>query len=415
MIREIKSALAASAFLWAAQGLAPAQAEPAGHTLSPEQVAAQVCEPGKPFVVVDLFYLKTPVQGHKTDVGLYQGDTMDVNGDIRYQEDSIQGLDALHGDVVAAIAGADGRPVIPFQVDALTPEGLASSFRDLAAFLENTPVGQRPAAVIFSQVLPLNLFMAKDELGDKTMKITPENIHEPENAARIKGLLFSMLPPRMNPYLHIHQALERIEKLGVPVFVAAGNYGPVPIVNYFSLLPGTYTVGALGRGGEKAEFTNDSALVSLWRKGSITYRQVEGGIDLNNDGHPEFTDDQLSSGPSTAEQYAGKSVAGTVKAVPEILWEQLRQQGSFTTWRLARLLPEGVYPTEDIMKLYGQEMLGQTAFNKRQGVWMHHPSRVILQETPDGLLAVDPDGTGDPRQRASWDATSAAAPNICGS
>ncbi|MCD8525854.1 MAG: hypothetical protein LRY62_01425 [Alphaproteobacteria bacterium] len=78
------------------------------------------------------------------------------------------------------------------------------------------------------------------------------------------------------------------------------------------------------------------------------------------------------------------------------------------------VLPEGVYPTDDLMDLYGLGGTGSADFMKELGPWMHHPSLLVFKETPEGFLAFDPEGNGDPAQRISWDATSYAAPNICG-
>ncbi|HRQ60228.1 MAG TPA: S8/S53 family peptidase [Alphaproteobacteria bacterium] len=411
MIRTLTGALAATAFFYSAQaGQAEVKNSPA------EQAAAQACATKKPFAVLDNFKATKNVQGALVQA---QPD-LDLNGDLTYADKNFKGLEGLHGDLVSAIAGADGRPVISLQLTELTDVGIAQSLDGVASAFENASDVERPAALIFSVVIPINLFMVKDMLGDRVMKITLENIHEPENSDRIKRALFSMAPLEQNPYYGMHQAFERLQKLGVPVFVAAGNYGPVPIVNLFSLFPGVHTVGALDRQGLKSEFANNSSLVGLWRKGSFTMKEVPGGIDINNDGRPEFTGDQLSTGESVAVKYTGKKASETVKAVPDIFWLELEQmkngppdQQGFTTWHLAEALPEGLYPTKDMMTLFGQEMLGQTQFNIKQGQWMHHPSKLLFTETPDGFLIYDPDRNGDPAQRASWDGTSYAAPNIC--
>lgn len=396
MIRTLKGALAATAFFASAQASAQ----------TPQQVAAEACISDKPFVVIDTFKLVKPAFGDGKNSGPA---TMDFNGDLMVRGGEYTGMDGVHGDIVAAIAGADGRQVIAFQASDIMPAALAESFADLATKLEDGTI-EKPGAIIASLVVPLDIERTAQmmaALGLPSLDLSNVDEH--------KQLIVDLVLRRGGPdYAAIHKAFSRIDALGIPIFVAAGNYGPAPLINMLALFPGAHAVGALGPDGLKAEFTNDSSLVKLWRKGSFTMRQVEGGIDLNGDDKPEFFQSALTGGSSVALDYNGKAAKLVGRSIPGPIKDYAAQIEFRAPGMFKNLLPAGLYPTAALMDLYGRGGTGSADFMKRQGPWMHHPSFLVFKENADGTLVFDPNGTGDPAQRASWDATSASAPNICG-
>jgi hypothetical protein len=345
-----------------------------------EAVAQAVCASDKPLLVFDSFALSVAQYGNKSAPATVE---YDFNGD---------GIpDGSHGDLVAVIAGLSGKQVVTYETSSLAfNRTLAQSFENLAEDIESDRV--KPAAIVSSviTVADLNDLNAALPSGERLSQDTIA-----DNKARVLDVILKASPSMRQ----IGHALERIAAKGVPVFVAAGNDGGTSLINTLALFPSVRTVGALAPDGLKAAYSSKG---DLWRSGRFVFKKVAGGIDINNDGAPEFADQSLSTEPSITGRYAGKPVAKAASKIPENV-------------AMTGILPEGIYPTRDLLGLYRAPLESGAALHMmKQGPWLHHPSLLIFKESADGKLVYDPEGSGAENQRIVSDEASLAAPNICG-
>ncbi len=402
MKAKMKTIIAASlcALFAHAAKAAPEQAvsDPAA-----EAVVQRACASDKPLVVFDTFYIMQPKNGDKTRPN---SPGLDFNGDLG---PDFGNLDGDHGDLVATVAGFSGKRVIPYQVVSVYPNSLAAGLQNLADDLEKGAI-EPPAAIIASIIVPVDIDVLNEKLPSG-QKLTMDNI------AQHKGRALEVLlsyDHGNDGFLHnLDRAMRRIAARNIPVFVAAGNTGSDPLFNMLALFSGTYAVGAVDPDGGKTAFTSDSSLVSVWRNGRFMFKTVPGGVDINNDGKPDFTDAQLSHGEPIAVHYNGRPVAQAVQAVPD--WTRSIGGGQERKIQfMNKMLPEGVYPIRDLMLAYGYaDGSGNMIQSLKQGAFMHHPSLTIFKEDAQHNLIFDPEGSGDRRQVAVYNATSFATPNIC--
>lgn len=359
-----------------------------------ESAARQACASKAPFVVLDTFALFRP-----------------ANIDDAPQEPQ-EGRPAriLHGDIVAAIAEAAHPGTIAYQTDPVfNAHSLAADFGRLARDIESGRIA-RPAAIVSSIVLPVDLGQVNRRLA------VARPFGQSDVTARRRELLdaLSGRDPQ-NPYALIDQQLSRLRKAGVPVFVAAGNTGPDETVNALALSDGVYAVGALDRDGGATAYTSAPGLVSVWSPGFVVLTEAPGGISVSGGRGVELKGVDLPEQRAVIAAYAGKRAADVLLATPGEL-RFLRSLGPSRQRQryLIHMLEHGVYRTEDLMAAYGYaESSGTFVRALADGPYMHFPSDTIFRATVDGALLFDPIGDRSEGQLKVADATSFAAPNIC--
>lgn len=360
-----------------------------------ERVTRQACASAAPFVVLDTFALFKPAN------------LDDVPQEAR--EGRPQML--LHGDVVAAIAEASHPGAIAYQTDPVfNVRSLASDFRRLAHDIESGRI-PKPAAVVSSIVLPV-------DLGQVNARLAVQRPFDQAGVIARRRELLALLTeghsPR-SPYSDIDEQIGRLRAAGVPVFVAAGNTGPDQTVNALALSEGVYAVGSLDREGAVTPYTSAPGLVSIWSPGFVVLTEAPGGISVSGGRNVELKGADLPEQRAVIARYSGKRAADVVLRPPP----ELRRIGSLGPSRqrqhyLARMLEHGVYRTEDLMAAYGYaESSGTFARAVADGPYMHFPTDTIFRATIDGALSFDPIGDSSEGQLQVADATSFAAPNVC--
>lgn len=362
-----------------------------------ERAARTACASKAPFVVLDTFALFRPAN---IDDAAFEG-----------RDDGRRAL--LHGDVVAAIAETSHPGTIAYQTDPIfNVRSLASDFRRLAQDVETGRI-PKPAAVVSSIVLPVDLQQVNARLA-RSKPFKPSGV-----AARKRELLAALSQGHdpANPYAEIDAQLTRLRRADVPVFVAAGNSGPDQIVNALALSEGVYAVGALDREGGMTAYTSAPDLVSVWSPGFFVLTEAPGGLSVSGGRGVELKGADLPGQRAVIARYAGNPASDVVLQTPSTL-RHLRTQGP-TRQRhrfLAMTLEHGVYRTEDLMAAYGfSESSGTFARAVADGPFMHFPTDTIFRATVDGTLIFDPIGDRSDGQLQVADATSFAAPNICAS
>lgn len=364
---------------------------------SPEAESAvrQACASSAPFVVLDTFALFKP-----------------ANLDDAPQEDA-EGRPKrlLHGDVVAAIAEASHPGAIAYQTDPVfNVRSLVSDFRRLADDIASGRL-PKPAAVVSSIVLPVDLA----EVNARMKAGTP--FDQSAVLARKRDLLATLSESggSSNPYAEIDRQMAKLRAAGVPVFVAAGNSGPDQVVNALALSDGVYAVGALDRDGMQTAYTSAPGLVSIWSPGFVVLTDAPGGLSVSGGLNVELRGADLPEQRAVIARYSGRKARDVVLKTPVEL-SRLRGMGPSRQRQryLSLTLEHGVYRTEDLMSVYGYpESSGTFSRAMADGPYMHFPTDTIFRATVDGVLAFDPIGDRSEGQLQVADATSFAAPNIC--
>ncbi|MFD1331063.1 hypothetical protein ACFQ4O_03535 [Methylopila musalis] len=362
-----------------------------------EAAVESACASTAPFLVLDTF------RYHRA---------ANLDDDLT-DPDHPEAVRVSHGDLVAAIAGLSHARVTAYQIDPVfNAATLARDMARLAADIESGRI-ERPAAVISSIVLPVDLDDVNRQLGP-----SDRIAHGDISRFRAKALdALAQLAGGDNPYRIVRDAMASLRARGVPVFVAAGNTAPDRLVNMLALNEGVYAIGALGADGRRTDYTSTPDLVSVWTPGQFVVTETEGGVGLNRDREPVFRGPAFAEEKALIARYVGRLPAEVVIAPPPAL-AALPQDAS-RRMRLGfarKALREGLYPTADLLALYGYPSTsGHVRRSLQQGAYMHYPSDTIFSVDRDGRLAFDPLGDGRPGQLAVNDATSFAAPNVCAS
>lgn len=385
---------------WAAEGFQP----PAwrGPSLDPRRYAdasiearvRSVCASPAPFLVLDSFGFGRPAN-MDDDIG----DPSD-DADARIS----------HGDVVAAIAGLGHGAVTTYQIDPVF--NAFTLARDIAALAREVAGGKvnRPAAVISSIVLPVDL----DDVNRALPAGKP--VSERDLRARRGEVIEALVgdgDPR-NPYRIVRDALATLARLDVPVFVASGNTGPDRLVNMLALNEGVHAVGALDAIGRPAAYTSAPELVTVWAPGQFVLSETEGGLSLTGGRDITFPGATAPRRKELIASFVGRDPATLTRNVPASLTGPAPAGPGYRQRTLRRYLEPGLYRTADLLAAYGYDMSsGNVARSLEQGPYMHYPSDAIFRTDALGRLAFDPQGDGSDGQLVAYDATSFATPNLC--
>lgn len=360
-----------------------------------EAAARQACASSAPFVVLDTFALFKPAN---------IDDTPQEPAGGRPQR-------LLHGDVVAAIAEASHPGAIAYQTDPVfNVRSLVSDFRRLANDIEAGRI-PKPAAIVSSIVLPVDLAQVNARLE------IARPFDQSSILSRRRELLaaLSQAHSPQNPYAEIDEQMARLSAAGVPVFVAAGNTGPDQIINALALSDGVFAVGALDRDGAKTAYTSAPGLVSIWSPGFVVLTEAPGGLSVSGGQNVELRGADLPDQRAVIARYDGRRALDVVLRAPSEL-RHLRSVGPSRQRQryLTAILEHGIYRTEDLMTAYGYaESSGTFVRAIADGPYMHFPTDTIFRATVDGALSFDPIGDRSEGQLQVADATSFAAPNVC--
>ena len=373
------------------------KAEPPGASLFANPNAAnavgQACVSPLPFVVLDAFAFSQPVN---------------VSEDIRAVGGDKPPLE--HGDIVAAIVDASHPGAIPYQLSpAFSPATLADDLRRLADDIERGVVS-KPAAIISSIVLPMDL----DALNRAVTGGTVTETDLVDRRIDVLRIVTDDFNPR-NPYTGIDRQLRRFSRAQIPIFVAAGNTAPEPVFNVLALSDGVYAVGSLDRDGSKVGYTNAPKFVSVWSPGSVVVTETPDGLSVSRGKATELKGAALPGQKALIAEFSARKAEEVVQPFPEEAAELAKLVGLPHRRKILRArVREGIYRTDEVLRAYGVDA---TAGSYRraiaEGPYMHFPSGTIFKSGSDGVLSFDPLDDGTPGQLQLQDATSFAAPNIC--
>jgi len=237
------------------------------------------CQKEAPFILIDVFSKEDVDYGDKaidTSIG-----AIDIDGD------NIQ--DVLHGDFVSRIFQNSGQKLIHYGLKAYNQHQITSALGNLRYFIESGKIN-RPAGII----MPITLSLSKDII-EKNYLAIPKVISHPEHFMRRFQDKVLEVDGKGSPFMIFKSFIDSFKDLGVPLFVPAGNNYSTKI-NMASLL-GAQSIGALHYHGKKvAAYSDQSPITTLFRQGDILSTQVKDGIDLNQDGRPDFLTSELSGG-----------------------------------------------------------------------------------------------------------------------
>lgn len=362
-----------------------------------DSVLQKACASSQPVLVYDSF---------SSQMGLRP--VIDVNGDLIPE--------LSHGEYVAKIAGFGGRRVVELNmVGEVELPAIESALFTIVGDIESGKA--QYSRINFSQELPLKIASFKKDLFEadgSVPEITRENIAQYKDVI-LKKLWTDRPDFRLQELFSI---FSRLQSQGVPVVVAAGNFGP-SYVNLFSLFPGVISVGSLDLDGTKRLLSADNALVTVWRKGSFVSQQLADGVDINGDGAADFPLESLSEGPKTVDLYRGKIVSDVVSEITEsfIAWTTKLSQSQYVVPNAAlNAIGVGLYRVSELAMLptvtagTRQHFLksGTYAYKSADG-----PPTFFFDDDGDGKIIFDPLKNGTLNQITMVSGTSFAAPFIC--
>lgn len=372
------------------------------------------CRTDFPVLIIDTFPdADTPVGGEIGDPDQqYENNRkkiIDINGD---------GINELyHGELVEALIKAEGFQVERSNLD--EQRSLPELVDHLEPILRSIQSGAKKYARInLSQENPLRISAFKRELfpNDSSVpEITRENVSL--YAPKILNYFFTEYPDlRIEELYNIFLGFQ---KMNVPVIVAAGNFGP-DHVNLFSMFPGVISVGSKDYFDRKLLTSSDNAFVTEFRNGVVVPKQLESGVDLNDDFVIDFGSVQMSANPSIAGQYKGRQVSEVQSTIdPEFIeWaKRAEASGTVVPNAAANILDPGFYSVEDVVALPTVTPGTQVLFRSLGTYALKHmngrPPHYFFDADSNGRLVYNPRGDFSTNQLNRIGGTSFAAPRIC--
>lgn len=343
------------------------------------------------------------------DEQLQVASTIDLNGDLV--------PDITHGEFVEKIVSLNGHPTVRLNLGGNVVFGhILESLTKVVEELENG-VAQY-SRINFSQEVPLKISALKEELfadDDSIPQITAQNLSQYK-----EQILRKLWTDRPDFRLEELNALfVRLEKLGVPFVVAAGNSG-ASYVNAFSLFPGVITVGALNIDGKRRLLSADNSLVSVWRIGTYVPRASHDGLDIGADETPEFQAAGLSTEKKIVDLYRGKRAADVVTRVSAETRNyaaKLSRSTLVVPNAILNIISPGLYRVSDLATL--GTVTPDTArhfLSSGSLVYKSHEARppvFFFDEDESGTVVFNPLRNDAPGQLIAISGTSFAAPALC--
>lgn len=334
---------------------------------------------------------------------------IDIDGDGTY--------DMLHGDFVARIVEVNGQKTIREAASVRAPLGMTIYPENLTKILntyaDKIEKGEIKLAWInFSQGYTVEIADINRLLGKRDV-VTGANINNFVN--EILQTLFNKKP---NLKLQeLYDALERMNKLGVPVVAAAANDG-YGAVNIYSLFPQVISVGALNLAGKKAWYSADNSLVTVWRDGSILSYANQAGLDINSDGKADFSSVTRMVSDELLNSFNGKQVSKVLSQIPAQI-DQNNDDNRTDFYQLTAKLPAGLYDTRLILRKCLATPFQQARYIASLGEYFYidgldsRPLFFMKANSASELQVGQGAGTSFLQYRNEIYGTSFAAPNIC--
>lgn len=357
-----------------------------------ERTVARICAVKAPVLVIDTF------AGHASNEI-----NIDIDGDGSY--------DVHHGDFVAKLIELNGQQTLKLVIP--TPVFSPKLLEVLTETADKIEQGfLRIAWINFSQGFTVEIDSLNGLLGQRNL-VNERNVHD--YGRRVLEKLWTSKPKLM--LRELNEAFLRLERLGVPVVVAAANSG-YREVNLYSLFPNVISVGAIDLAGKKASYSADNSAVTVWRRGDVLSYAVAGGADLNGDGLMDLPIITPAVPKAVLEMLVGKHAPTLAKQVPADI-DAANDEGHATFFELTAKLPQGVYSTNEILR----KTLGTGFQNSRYiqslGDYFYldgeHPRPLLYMKIDSSGRILLRQGTieGHGVFRNVLYGTSFASPNIC--
>lgn len=367
--------------------------------MAQDEIISKACKSHAPVLVYDNF----------SDERFRIPPVIDLNGD--------QVPDITHGEFVEKIVELYGHQTVRLNLGGnVVFSDIVESLTKVVNDLESGVTAY--SRINFSQEVPLKISAFKTDLfadDSSVPEITADNL--PLYKEKILRKLWTDRPDFQLEELNA--LFLRLEKLGVPFVVAAGNSG-ASYVNAFSLFPGVTTVGALNIGGAKRVLSADNALVKVWRVGTYVPRLRKGGLDIGADSEAEFSDTILSKDPKIVDLYRGKPVRDVVLNVSDEIREyakRLSENEFVVPNAILNVIAPGLYRVSDLVTL-GTVTKGTAKHFLSSGAFVYKAYGTgapvfFFDESKGGTVVFDPLKTGTADQLIAISGTSFAAPALC--
>lgn len=365
----------------------------------PDGRISRACRSAAPVLVYDNF----------TDERLRAPAVIDLNGDFV--------PDLTHGEFVEKIVSLYGHSTRRLNLGGNLVFGdVVESLTQVVNDLEAGTVEY--SRINFSQEVPLRIGAFKKDLfadDDSVPEIHAENL--PQFKEKILRKLWTDRPDfRLE---ELNALFLRLEKLGVPFVVAAGNSG-AGYVNAFSLFPGVISVGALNIGGEKRLLSADNPFVTVWRRGTYVPRISKDGLGIALDGGPEIPTASLSKETKIVDIYKGRPAREVVLSLTKEIREYAEAISKFdgaVPNAILNVLTPGLYRVADLVTL-ATVTPGTARHFLSSGALVYKAYGVeapvfFFDETETGIVVFDPLKTGVDGQLVALSGTSFAAPALC--
>ncbi len=346
------------------------------------QEIADICHSDDDIYLVDIFKHRKPTLGYQQD--------KDHKNDIDLDGDGLP--DVMHGDFVAKVFELNQRPLKTYGIKNFGKSGIQGALGDLRHYIRIKQI-KKPAAIILALSQSYSLEkIAIELLGNQNAPITMSNIDN--YAEQIIAGIKETLGDHHSLY-SFYRDVKDLEKLGVPVVIAAGNDYSTTI-NLASLM-GATSIGALDLNGEVAAYSNENLYVNIYRPGDYISRELPGGIDINNDGIVDF-ESSLLTGQTKLKDW----VSNNQPQILSISEAQTKLKESF------------LIESNDFHQFTGvsdQAILSQ--YDQTYGDVVHYPSNMSFFKQPDGTLVFNPAKDNSSDQVAINSGTSFAIGSLC--
>jgi hypothetical protein len=314
-----------------------------------------------------------------------------------------------HGDLVGPLLKRD---YIAYNIPQNVPlYMLARIFTNIADDIESGAI-QKPSFINLSSGIFLSLEMLN--LLKPDLMLTPDNV-----AGKREELLEAFINSQGTyPNYHeiIYIAFKRLARMGITTVTVAGNDFSPDKINYYSLLPGTITAGALAYDGTIAPLSNDTSLTDFYRPGDVIGRKMGSGMDINNDDIRDFP--RFSGVSAIIQAYNGKAPEEVLKTLSDDIQMHKKKSPELLPLKLAQSPPpEGLYRARDIYEIIYPYPLSANYLKDIElyGEYIHYPSRTPFRLDSSGKLLFDPLNKGEnPLIIAHYKGSSFAAPRVCG-
>ncbi|MDX9732017.1 MAG: S8/S53 family peptidase [Bdellovibrionales bacterium] len=324
--------------------------------------------------------------------------------------------DLFHGELVETLVRLSGHSTERLNLDGNT--SLPDLVNLLTPLVHAIETGEKSYSRInLSQENPLRIGAFKNEIfaNDPSVpEVDAANIGQ--YAYKILERLWTARPDLK--IRELYQIFERFEQAGVPIVVAAGNFGP-SYINLFSMMPGVITVGSQDHQRRPLLTSADNEFVEEWRLGVVVPVKVQDGVDLNGDNTADVTNQFLTGRTPIVAAYHGLRAEQHATSISKSFIDMLGRIANSSTLSpnaAVNGIDPGLYKVEDLIQLPSITQSTATLF-KSLGQYVlkiaSGPPTIFFDVDEQGTLRFDPKGDKSERQLTRIAGTSFAAPIIC--